>query len=78
MKRFARQFALCLQNSGNEASLVLGKVYRVVPDALAAKEDLLRIIDDSGDDYLFARSQFALVDFPQSVRRKILALERAS
>ena len=78
MKRLAKKFALCLRNSGNEASLVLGKVYRVVPDARAAKEDLVRIIDDSGDDYLFASSQFALVDFPQSVRRKILALDKAS
>ena len=78
MKRLAKQFALCLQNSGNEASLVLGKVYRIVPDARAAREDLVRVIDESGDDYLFARAQFALVDFPQSVRRKILALDKAS
>lgn len=78
MKRLAKQFALCLQNSGNEASLVLGKVYRIVPDARAAREDLVRVIDESGDDYLFARAQFALVDFPQGVRRKILALDRAS
>ena len=78
MKRLAKQFALCLQNSGNEASLVLGKVYRIVPDARAAGEDLVRVIDESGDDYLFAGAQFALVDFPQGVRRKILALDRAS
>jgi len=78
MKRIAKQFALCLDNSGNEASLIPGKVYRMVPDAQAAKDDLIRVIDESGDDYLFARKQFALVDFPQSVRRKILALEPAS
>ena len=78
MKRIAKQFALCLENRGNEASLIPGKVYRMVPDAQAAKDDLLRVIDESGEDYLFARKQFALVDLPQSVRRKILALERAS
>jgi hypothetical protein len=78
MKRIAKQFALCLENSGNEASLIPGKVYRMVPDAQAAKDDLLRVIDESGEDYLFARKQFALVDLPQSVRRKILALQRAS
>jgi hypothetical protein len=78
MKRIARQFALCLDNDGNEASLIPGKVYRMVPDARAAKDDLIRVIDESGEDYLFARKQFALVDFPQHVRRKILALERAS
>ena len=73
MKRLAKTFALCLENAGNEASLILGKVYRIVPDAGAAKDDLVRIIDESGEDYLFARSQFAFVDFPQNVRRKIRA-----
>ncbi len=74
MKRVPKPFALCLENAGNEASLILGKVYRVVPDARAAKDSLLRIIDESGDDYLFPRGQFAFVDFPQAVKKKILAL----
>ena len=78
MKRQTKEFALCLENTGNEASLILGKVYRVVPDTRAAKDDLVRLIDESGEDYLFARSQFAFVDFPQAVRRKILALQKAS
>jgi hypothetical protein len=78
MKRPAKQFALCLENAGNEASLILGKVYRILPDARAAKDDLLRIVDESGEDYLFDKHQFALVDFPQAVRRKILALQKAS
>ena len=78
MKRLTKQFALCLKNTGNEASLILGKVYRVLPDARAAKDDLVRIIDESGDDYLFHKTQFAFVDFPQGVRKKILALQRAS
>lgn len=71
------QFALCLKNDGNEASLIPGKVYRVIRDARAAKDDLVRVIDESGEDYLFARNQFAFVDFPQAVRRKILALHKA-
>lgn len=78
MKRVSKQFALCLENTGNEASLILGKVYRILPDARAENDDLVRIIDESGEDYLFARSQFALVEFPQSVRRKILALQSTS
>ena len=77
MKRVTKTFALCLENAGNEASLILGKVYRIVPDGRAAKDDLVRIIDESGEDYLFAKSQFAFVDFPQNVRRKILALQKA-
>jgi hypothetical protein len=78
MRRQSKQFALCLDNTGNEASLVLGKVYQIVPDARAAKDDLVRIVDESGADYLFSRGQFAFVEFPLEVRRKILALRRAS
>ena len=77
MKRFTKQFALCLENEGNEASLLVGKVYPVVPDPRAAKDGLVRVVDESGEDYLFARSQFAFVDVPKSVRRKLLALQKA-
>lgn len=76
MKR-STQFAICLDNAGNEASLILGKIYAVVPDGKAAKDDLIRIVDESGEDYLFARSQFEVVEFPQAVRRRLLALQRA-
>ena len=77
MKRFTKQLALCLDNTGNEASLIVGKVYPVLPDARAAKDALIRVIDESGEDYLFARRQFALVDVPESVRRKLRALRKA-
>jgi len=76
MKGQSLGFALCLDNAGNEASLILGKVYRVVPDARAAKDNLLRIVDESGEDYLFDSRQFVLVDFPEAVRRKILAIKK--
>ncbi len=76
--RQLKKFAICIDNKGNEASLILGKVYRVLPDARAAKDDLLRVIDESGEDYLFDEEQFVIVDFPQAVRKKILALQRAS
>jgi len=78
MKQPTKQFALCLENEGNEASLILRKVYRILPDARAAKDDFVRIIDESGEDYLFHKSQFAFVDFPQAVRKRILALQEAS
>jgi len=78
MKRATKLFAVCLKNTGNEASLILGKIYRVLPDARAAKDDLVRIVDESGEGYLCHKGQFAFVDFPESVRKKILALQRAS
>jgi hypothetical protein len=49
-----------------------------MPDSRAAKDDLIRVVDDSGEDYLFHKDQFALVEFPASVRKKILALQDAS
>lgn len=78
MRRPTKRFAVCIENRGNEASLIRGKIYRVRPDARAWKDDLLRVIDESGEDYLFDADQFVLVDFPLSVRRKILKLQRAS
>ena len=77
MKRLTKRFALCLDNEGNEASLIIGKVYQILADARAAKDGLVRIVDESGEDYLFARKQFAFVDFPESVRKKLIALQRA-
>jgi hypothetical protein len=78
MKRLARQVAVCLDNEGNEASLIRGKLYPVVADARAARDGLVRIIDESGEDYLFPEEQFTFIELPQAVRRKILALRRAS
>lgn len=77
MKRPTTRFALCLDNSGTEASLILGKVYRVMSDPVAAKDGLIRVIDESGEDYLFSKEQFEVVEFPQAIRRKLLALEKA-
>ena len=57
--------------------MILGKVYRIVPDAKAAKGDLVRIIDESGEDYLFDKEQFAFVDFPPAIKKKILAIQNS-
>ena len=78
MKALTKPFAVCIDNTNYQASLVPGKVYRMVLDARAAKDDLVRIVDESGEDYLFDKSQFVFVDFPISVRKKILALQDAS
>jgi len=74
MKESRKRFALCLDNTDYEASLIVGKVYPVLPDARAAKDDLVRIVDESGEDYLYHKSQFALVDFPKPVEKRLLTL----
>ena len=75
MKERRKRFVLCLNNADYEASLIVGKVYRVLPDVQAAKDDLIRIVDESGEDYLYHISQFALVGFPRPVEKKLLALQ---
>lgn len=77
-KTQTKPFALCIDNTGYRASLIPGKVYRVLPDAQAAQDDLVRIIDESGEDYLYHTSHFAFVDFPPAVKKKLLALESAA
>ena len=78
MRRVEKRFAVCVDNEAYEASLILGKIYPVLSDVRAAKDGLVRVIDESGEDYLFDKTQFLFVDFPQAVRRKILALQKAS
>jgi hypothetical protein len=56
------------------SKLVLGKVYRILPDPVGAKDDLVRIVDESGEDYLYPKDNFVFVDFPLEIKRKILAL----
>ncbi len=57
-------FAICVDNSEYPASLELHKVYRVLPDEEAAREGDLRVIDESGEDYLYPATYFILIDVP--------------
>ena len=74
MKTQTKPFALCIDNTDYQASLIPGKVYRIIPDASAAKDDLIRVVDESGEDYLYHRSHFVFVDFPPSVKKRLVAL----
>ena len=65
------QFVVCVDNSDSEASLEFGKIYRVVPDADAENEGLLRIIDESGEDYGFAASRFYPVLLPAQLEQML-------
>jgi len=75
MKTQTKPFALCIENTDYEESLIPGKVYRILPDPRAAQDDLVRIVDESGEDYLYHKSYFVFVDFPAAVKKKIRALE---
>jgi hypothetical protein len=66
------QFVICIQNEGYPASLELWKVYRVLPDEKAAKHQLVRVVDESGEDYLYSESYFASINLPQAVEEALL------
>jgi len=68
----ARHFAVCINNRGYPASLELHKIYRVLPDEGAAEDGDIRVIDESGEDYLYAADRFVEVELPQTVRRSLL------
>ena len=72
MKQPIKRFALCVDNTDYAAALIVNKVYPILPDPEAARDDLLRIVDESGGDYLYHESHFVLVDFPKPVERRIL------
>ncbi len=65
-------FAVCVNNSEYPASLELHKIYRVLPDADAAIEGDIRVIDESGEDYLYPTEWFVLVKLPQVVEQSLL------
>jgi len=73
MARTNRRLVLCLSNDGYEASLETRKVYVALPDEAAAKHRLVRVIDESGEDYLYPNKFFATVELPPSLRRAVLA-----
>ena len=69
----AKTFVICLENKGYEVSLERRKIYRILPDADAAKHKLVRVIDESGEDYLYPQRFFAPIELPQAIRRAVLA-----
>jgi hypothetical protein len=71
-KKEAFQFAVCINNSEYPASLELHKIYRVLPDEDAAADGDLRVIDESGEDYLYPADWFVTVSLPTAVEQSLL------
>ena len=64
------EFAVCVDNGGYD-DLEVWKVYQVLPDSKAAEVGCIRVIDESGEDYLYPADRFASVDFPEVVRSRL-------
>jgi hypothetical protein len=69
--RVSARFAICVDNSDYPVSLELRKIYRVLPDAEAARDGDVRVIDESGDDYLYPADYFVVVEFPRNATRAL-------
>lgn len=59
-----KKFAVCIDNKGFEASLEVGKLYEIVPDEKSKSDDMLRVIDEDGEDYLFEAKIFYPLAIP--------------
>jgi hypothetical protein len=66
------RLALCIDNSGYPASLEVHKLYRVLPDEDAACDGDLRVIDESGGDYLYPAGKFLIAEWPKAVEQAVL------
>jgi hypothetical protein len=71
-KKVGQRFVVCIDNSAYEASLELYKIYSVLPDPDADRDGDLRIIDESGEDYLFAAGRFIAIEVPEPLERAML------
>ena len=70
MKREA-QYVICIGNKGYAASLELRKIYQIIPDKVATGLHQVRVVDESGEDYLYPEDYFVPVQLPQAVERAV-------
>ena len=77
-KSRAARFAVCIDNRGYPASLELHKIYRIIPDEDAAIEGDVRVVDESGEDYLYSADRFVEIEPPQMVKRSLAHAAKAA
>lgn len=64
-------FAVCINNDGYKAALEVGKLYQVIPDADAESEGLIRVVDESGEDYGYSARSFFPVELPPTLAKEL-------
>jgi hypothetical protein len=70
-KSSAAQYVICVNSRNYPASLESRKIYKLVPDRAAAGHGLLRVIDESGEDYLYPAGYFVAIKLPQNVEKAV-------
>ena len=72
-KQQSKQLVVCIDNEGYPASLEKRKIYLALRDPTAERRGLIRVVDESGDDYLYPKTLFRSIALPESVRKAVLA-----
>jgi hypothetical protein len=72
-KQPSKQFVVCVDNEGYPASLEKRKIYLALRDPSAERRGLIRVVDESGDDYLYPKAFFRSIALPLALRRAVLA-----
>ena len=66
------RFAVCISNDNYPASLEVGKLYQVIPDAVAEAHGYIRVIDESGEDYGYSKDRFFPIEIPVALQKALL------
>jgi hypothetical protein len=74
MNKASKQFAVCVRNEEHEESLELRKIYEVLPDPEAIGYDMVRVIDEEGEDYLYPSEWFLPIELPHHIEEAIVQL----
>ena len=72
MSEHKKQFVVCIDNADYPASLEVRKLYQTLPDPMAEKIGHIRVIDESGEDYLYPEKRFMTIDLPEEVELQLL------
>ena len=68
----SRQLVICIKNEDYPASLEKRKIYEAIPDPVAEKHGQVRVIDESGEDYLFPQEYFIPVSLPKNIEEAVI------
>ncbi|MGO8792194.1 MAG: hypothetical protein ACLQVL_33065 [Terriglobia bacterium] len=74
IKRRGKSFVVCVHNKGYEVSLDFRKIYRAIPDTSAERHKLQKVIDESGEDYLYPQNYFLPIELPKALEEAVLAV----
>jgi hypothetical protein len=68
------KFVVCIKNQAYKASLELGKIYQVLNDVKASKNNMIRVVDESGESYLYSKDMFVSIKVPKKVEDVLIAV----